>query len=187
MDNLIESYKSSLKSFNDKCQEIDKEIEYKDLFRGIFIMFLEDFLNLYNRLKIKIDKLNTNKTKDKISNLDRLLDVLNNDGIIFGIDCNEIILRGYINYFYTSYREKLMTWDLDSITIDENTIKDEVLYIANNENALENTTTYLDIIPEVVLMFNNSKDKDKLKLIYILNNLNTVLDVYLGKKSLKLI
>jgi hypothetical protein len=187
MNNLIETYKSNLHLFNDKCKNINTETEYKDLFRGIFVMFLEDFVKLYNKLSIKINELNTNKIKEKIDNLNKLLDILNNDGKIFGIDCNEIILRGYINYFYTSYREKFMLWDLNSINTNENSIKNEVLSIANNENALEITSNYLDIIPEVVIMFENIKDKDKLKFIYILNNLNTVLDVYLAKKSLKLI
>lgn len=187
MEVLIESYKINLESFSEKCQNITVENEYKDLFRGIFIMFLEDFINLYNKLSQKIPELLSEKISVKISNLNKLLDVLNNDGFIFGIDCNEIILRGYINYFYTSYRDNLMTWDLNALDVNEENIKNKVIDVANNEDALNTVSNYLDIIDEIVIMFNNTKDKDKLKIIYILNNLNTVIDIYLGKKSLNML
>lgn len=187
MEILIETYKSNLESLSDNCKKITSENEYRDLFRGIFIMFLEDFIQLYNKLSIKIPELKTEKTLDKINNLNRLLDILNNDGKFLGFDCNEIILRGYINYFYTPYRDNLMTWELNAIIISEDSITATIINAANNENAINVASKYLDIIHEIVLMFNNTKDKDKLKIIYILNNLNTVIDIYLGKKSLKLI
>lgn len=187
MEVLIETYKSNLESFSDNCKNISTDKEYRDLFRGIIIMFLEDFIELYNKLSIRIPELKSNKTIEKVDNLKKLLDILNNDGIILGIDCNEIILRGYINYFYTLYRDDLMTWNLSALKINEDNIKEKVIDVANTENAIDIASNYLDIIHEIVLMFDNTKDKDKLKMIYILNNLNTVIDIYLGKKSLKML
>ena len=116
-----------------------------------------------------------------------LLDCLeNNDGKMFGIDCNDIILRGYINYFYSKYRDEMLNWDIEQIKlIDETTITNAVIDTAEKENVSASVGEHLNLVPEVVLMINHLKDKDIMNILYHLNELNTIIDVFLNKKMTK--
>jgi len=179
----IESYKVQLACLKDSCLELSSETELTDLFKGVVIMFIKDVILMYNKLLQKIPDLKFSNSSEKITNLNTLLNALESDGKLFNLDCNDIILRAYVNYFYTKHRDVMMNWDLEQIkTIDEGNIKEAIIDTAAKENVLDKASEHLNIIPEIVLMINNLKERDILKILYLLNNLNTVIDVYLYKK-----
>jgi hypothetical protein len=183
-DSAIQSYKLKIKVLEENCLQISKEDEFKELFKGVVIMFIKDVILLYNKLLIKMPDLKYSKSSEKITNLNTLLNALETDGKLFNLDCNDIILRAYINYFYTSYRDDMLEWNLEKISnINENDIKEAVLDTASKENVANEASAHLNIIPEIVLMINNLKERDILQILYLLNNLNTVIDVYLVKKA----
>ena len=180
---IIESYKKELSTLKDNCLELASEVELKELFKGVVIMFIKDVILLYNKLLQKMPELKFSKSSEKITNLNTLLNALETDGKLFNLDCNDIILRAYVNYFYTEYRDIMMDWNTEQIKmINENDIEGAILNTATKENVLDKASNHLNIIPEIVLMINNLRDRDILKILYLLNNLNTVIDVYLYKK-----
>ena len=184
----ITEFKVKLAIFTETCNNINSELELRDLFKGVIIMFLDDIIHIYNKLLNKIPELRDSNSSKKISNLNTLLEALNGDGKIFGIDCTDIILRSYITYFYTKYRDEMIEWNLEAIkNINENGLTEIVMDTASNENITSSVSEHLNIIPEVVLMLNNLKDKDIITLLYLLNNLNTIIDIYLLKKSKNLL
>lgn len=183
----INNYKQQLDLIKINCLEMNNETEIKDLFKGVLIMFMKDIVQLYNKLLKKLPELKFSNSSEKISNLNTLLESLEGDGKLFNIDCNELILKGYVNYIYTKYRDDMMEWDLENIKkLNENNIKEVVVDTATAENVKNEASDYLNIIPELVLMINNLKEKDILKVLYLLNNLNVIIDVYLVKKSQKI-
>ena len=180
----IENYKCKIETLLINCEQLNTELEIKDFFKGIIIMFIKDVIRLYNKLIKKLPDLKFSKSSEKISNLNILLDSLETDGRLFNLDLNDIILRAYINYFYMKYRDIMMEWNLDNIKlINEETIACALIETAKTEDVVDTASEYLNIIPEIVLMINNLKESDILKLLYLLNNLNTIIDVYLLKKS----
>ena len=180
----IDNYKSKIETIKNNYLQLNTELEIKDLFKGIIIMFIKDVIRLYNKLIKKNPELNLLKSSEKISNLNTLLDSLESDGILFNLDVTYIILRAYINYFYMKYRDDMMNWNIDNIKlVNEDSIKSVVIDTAKNENVVETASEYLNIIPELILIINNLKESDILKMLYLLNNLNTIIDVYLLKKS----
>jgi hypothetical protein len=179
----IESYKNQLSCLKDSCLGLSTESELTDLFKGVVIMFIKDVILLYNKLIQKIPDLRYSKSSEKITNLNVLLNALETDGKLFNLDCTDILLRAYVTYFYAKYRDDMVNWDIEKIkSIDETKITEAVVDTATKENVLDRTSEHLDIVPEIILMLNNLKDRDILKLLYLLNNLNTVIDVYLYKK-----
>jgi hypothetical protein len=182
----IESYKVQLNCLKDSCMELASESELTDLFKGVVIMFIKDVILMYSKLLQKIPDLKYSSSSEKITNLNTLLNALEGDGKLFNLDCNDIILRAYVNYFYTQYRDHMMNWDLEQIkAINEKNIEEAVIDTASKEKVLDQASEHLNIIPEIVLMINNLKERDILKILYLLNNLNTVIDVYLYKKMSK--
>ena len=180
----IDNYKQKLETHQNSYLEINNEGEIKDLFKGVLIIFIKDIMQLYNKLLVKLPELTFSKSSEKISNLNILLNSLEGDGVLFNINCNDFILKGYVNYIYTKYRDDMMSWDLEKMkTLNNENIKEVVVNTIKNENANNEALEYLNIIPELVLMINNLKEKDILKLLYLLNNLNVIIDVYLVKKS----
>lgn len=180
----INNYKKELKTLEENCNILSLS-ELEEMFKGVVVMFIKDVIHLYNKLLVSMPELKFSKSSEKITNLNTLLDALEGDGKMFGVDCNDIILRAYVTYFYKEHRDIMMDWDLEKIkTINENDITDAVINTATKENVIESTSEHLNIIPEIVLMLNNLKDKDILKILYLLNNINTVIDIYLLKRSL---
>jgi len=180
----IDNYKAKIETIKVTYTNLNTEIEIKELFRGIFIMFLKDVMQLFNKVIRKVPDLKFSKSSEKISNLNILLECLESDGILFNVDVNDVIIRGYITYFYMKYREHIMGWDIDSIkSLNAESIKTVVIDTAKLENVENKATEYLNIIPEIVLIIDNLKEKDILKLLYLLNNLNVIIDVYLLKKA----
>jgi hypothetical protein len=183
----ITNYNQQLELIKVSCLNINNESEIKDLFKGVLIMFMKDIIQLYNKLLKKLPELKCSNSSEKISNLNTLLESLEGDGKLFNIDCNEIILKGYVSYIYTIYRDGMMEWDLEAIKrMNKNNITEAVIDTATAENVKGEASEYLNIIPELVLMINNLKEKDILKVLYLLNNLNVIIDVYLVKKSQKI-
>ena len=151
-------------------------------------MFLKDVMQLFNKVIKKVPDLKFSKSSEKISNLNILLECLESDGILFNVDVNDVIVRGYITYFYMKYREYIINWDIASFkNINEESIVTVVIDTAKSENVENKATEYINIIPEIVLIINNLREKDILKLLYLLNNLNVIIDVYLLKKSQNII
>jgi hypothetical protein len=180
---VIDNYKIELIALNNNCLNFSSEKELTDLFKGVIIMFIKDIILMYNKLLQKIPDLKYSKSSEKITNLNILLDSLETDGKLFNIDCNDIILRAYVNYFYTKYRDYMMNWDIEKIKeLNEEKIKEVIIDTASKENMSESVAEHLNIIPEIVLMINNLKERDILSILYLLNNLNVIIDVHLYKK-----
>jgi hypothetical protein len=180
----INSYKVKIETVKETYDNLATEKEIKELFKGIFIMFLKEVLQLFNKVLKKVPDLKFSKSSEKISNLNIILECLESDGILFNVDVNEVIVRGYTTYIYMEYRDYIMDWNIESIKLlNEESIKSVVIDTAKKEEIEDTVADYLNIIPELVLIINNLKEKDILKLLYLLNNLNVIVDVYLLKKS----
>lgn len=180
----IDNYKSKIETVKETYDNLSTEKEIKELFKGIFIMFLKEVLQLFNKVLKKVPDLKFSSSSEKISNLNIILECLETDGILFNVDVNDVIVRGYMTYIYMEYRDYIMDWNIDTIKgLNEDSIKTAVLDTAKKEEIEDSVAEYLNIIPELVLIINNLKEKDILKLLYLLNNLNVIIDVYLLKKS----
>jgi len=184
MENIINGYNQKLETLKTQCMTINSDDDFKKLFNSVMSLFAKDVIKHYNKLSSKIDQLKNEQTLDKISKLNMVIDCLDGDGTIYGIDCTDIILRGYIAYFYLKFRNIMFEWNIKDIkNIKESAIKGEILNSAKNELSNENMGEYINIIPEIVLMINNMRDSDILKQLFLLNNLNIIIDVYLYKKQ----
>lgn len=180
----IDNYKIKIESIKNDYSQLNTESEIKDLFKGIIIMFIKDVIRLFNKLVRKLPDLKCSNSSEKISNLNTLLESLESDGKLFNLDLNNIIMRAYINYFYIRCRDDMMNWNIENIKLlNAETIKCAVINSAKTEDVVDTASEYLNIIPEIILMLNNLKESDILKLLFLLNNLNTIIDIYLLKKS----
>ena len=184
----IDNYKAKIETIKCTYADLSTEKEIKELFKGIFIMYIKEVFQLFNKVVKKVPDLKFSKSSEKISNLNTLLECLETDGILFNVDVNDVIIRGYITYFYMTYRDNIINWDIESIkALNEDTIKTVVIDTAKQEEVEDYASEYLNIIPEIVLIIQNLKEKDILKLLYLLNNLSIIIDVYLLKKSQNII
>jgi hypothetical protein len=187
MDSVIQKsitkYNSKLEDLKSNCINISSDGEFRELFKGVIVLFIKDVVGLYNKILTTKPDFKNVATSEKITNLNILLECLEGDGKLYGIDCNDIILRAYIKYFYVDYRDTLMNWDIESVKqINETNFRKAVVNTATKEQVNNSVSEYLNIIPELVTMINNCSDKDILKILYLLNNVNTIIDVYLYKK-----
>jgi hypothetical protein len=181
---LINKYNDKINTLNNNCINITTETEFKELFKGVIIMFIKDIIILYNKLLIKLPNLKYSSSSEKITNLNILLTSLEGDGKLYGIDCCDIILRAYITYFYVKFRDDMMSWNIENVKkINEQNMQNIVIDTASKEKIGNEVSEYLNIIPEIILMINNLNEKDIIKLMYLLNNVNVIIDVYLAKKS----
>ena len=184
MTELKSIYCKNLDNLKDKCLVIDNDNDFKELFKGVIIMLIKDIIVLNSKLLPSIKSLNTSKCLEKFSNLNILLQNLESNQTMLGFDCNDIIIRGYINYFYSKYRDDIINWNIDKIkNINENEITQIILSSTKNENIESIVSDYLNILPEIILIINCLKEREILKIFYLLNNLNIILDVYLVKKA----
>lgn len=182
---IISKYIEKVNTLSKNCSNILTETEFRELFKGVIIMFIKDMIVLYNKLLIKLPDLKYSSSSEKITNLNILLNSLEGDGKLYGIDCNDIILRAYITYFYIKYRDDMMSWNIENVKkINEQNVHNVVIDTANKEKVSSEVSEYLNIIPEVIMMLNNLSEKDILKIMYLLNNVNVIIDIYLAKKSL---
>ena len=180
MDGYIKKYEEKIDNLRQSCLNIESDADFKELFKGVVIMFIKDIILLFNKLVSINPEFKFSKSSEKISNLNILLDSLESDGFLFGINCNDIIMRSYVNFVYSKYRDNMMEWNIKQIiNIDEEQIKNDVL----NKTKAENIGEYLNIIPEIKIMSTYLKEKDILKVLFLLNNLNVIVDIYLLKRK----
>ena len=179
---VIERYENKLNSLKTKCLNISEDNEFKDLFKGIFIMLIRNILELKNKLSTTVNS----NINNKLSELNIVLDYLENDNQLINIDICDLLLRGYVSYFYQDYRDYIMNWNIDKIKdLDNELIKDTIITTVAKEKDVikDDITEYLNIIPEISIMINNLEMNDIIKLFYLLNNLNVIIDIYLFKKN----
>jgi len=182
---IINTYDNNLEIFKRKYLNIEVEKEFKELFKGTVVLLLENIVLLYSKILQKKPELKFSKSAEKISNINSLMDCLKNDTKLLGCDVNEVIMRGYVSYFYTKYRDLMMDWDISKIkNIEESDVKDVVNNTVTSQEVMEMAKGYFNIVPEIVMMVNLVKEKEILKLLYLLNNINVIIDVYLYKKNL---
>lgn len=183
-ERLINSYKQHILEQQQQYFELTTEYDFKELFKGVFIMFIKEIVLLYNKILVQAPEFKFTNTSEKITNLQMVLNSLETNGKILGIDCNDVIMRSYVAYFYTKYRDVTMEWNINKVkSLKENKVNDIIINTAAKENLTNKSNEYLNIVPEVILMINKLKEKDILKILYFLNNLNSILDVYLVKKT----
>lgn len=180
----INNYKRLIAEQQQQYLELATEQDFKELFKGVFIMFIKTIILLYNKILVQTPELKFTNTSEKITNLQTVLNSLETDGKILGIDCNDVIIRSYVVYFYTKYRDVTMEWDINKVkSLNVNKVNDIIINTAAKENLTPKSNEYLNIVPEVLMMINKLMEKDILKILFFLNNLNSILDVYLVKKS----
>lgn len=185
------------KQYNEKIEEFKVDCciktlhELEEIYKSIMIKFIDDIIKNYNSLKKTVSELNNKRVLDKISKLNMLLKVLKNedgnDGTLLGIDCNKVIMNGYIKYFYLKYRDIMLDWEISKIKgINEKALKTVVVDTSIKEDVSESVNSYLDILPEVIVMLNKINDEKLLNIVYKLNLINKLLDVYILKKDNKI-
>ena len=153
---IIEKYNEKIEVLKQNCEVLASEKEFMELFKGIIVMFIKEIILLYNKLLDKLPNLKFSSSSEKITNLNMLLTSLEGDGILYGIDCIDILLRAYINYFYIQYRDDMMNWNIEQIKlINEENIHSTIIDTASKEKLTNEVSEYLNIIPEVILMINN--------------------------------
>ena len=114
-----------------------------------------------------------------------VIDQLEGKQSFFNVNVTDIIIRGYINYFYLSYRDLFMDWDINKIkSIDRSVISDVVLNGVKQEQ-VDVSESSLNLIPEIVSIFNNLNYKDNIKFLFLINNLNVIIDRILLDRSIK--
>lgn len=183
LQKAISTYTNNLEKLKVDCSNLAVS-DLLELFKGMIVTFIKELMTTYNKLLQKMPELRYSKSSDKISNLNILLECLEGSGILFGVNCVDLILRGYTNHIYMKYRDDMMQWEIEKIKgINSSAIEQEVFKTATVENVdLTESGEYLDLIPEIVLMMNNLKEKEILKILYVLNNINVIIDIYLFKQ-----
>ena len=77
-----------------------------------------------------------------------------------------------------------MNWNLDKFkNIKNEELLNLVMNTAKEEGIEDSASEYLNILPELILIINALKERQIIKLYYLLNNINTIMDIYLIKKS----
>jgi hypothetical protein len=177
MESYIKKYEQKIDKLRQDCLNINSDDDFKELFKGVVILLIKDIVLLFNKLVSQHPELKFSKSSEKISNLNILLDSLEGDGMLFGINCNDIIMRSYVNFVYSKYRDVMVEWKIENIkNIDEDKIKSDI-------NEKVDIGEYLNIIPEIKMMANYLKEKEILKILFLLNNLNVIIDIYLLKHN----
>lgn len=176
----IKKYNEKIDKLRQNCLNIDNDDDFKELFKGVVILFIKDIILLFNKLVNQHPEFKYSNSSEKISNLNILLDSLESDGILFGINCNDIIMRSYVNFVYSKYRDDMIEWNIENIkNINEDVIKNDVMH----DSSIDNISEYLNIIPEIKIMCTYLKEKDYMKILFLLNNLNVIIDIYLLSKN----
>ncbi len=182
---MIDKYKTCLDELKDKYMNLKSETEIINLFKGVVIIFIKDIILLYNKLVVKIPSLKFSNSSEKITSLNTLLNSLEGDGKLFNIDCIDLILKSYISYLYTDYRDIMFNWDIEKIkTINEKDVKDAIITTSSKDNKTKTVSKHFNLIPEIIMMINTLNEKDILKLLYLLNNLNIIVDIYIYNQML---
>lgn len=187
---ITDKYKKKLEDLQTKIVSLSSS-DLEELFNGTIIMFINELNNLYNKL---IEHENNSKMRnshtmsqieEKLSKLNMVVDQLEGKQSFFSVNVTDIIMRGYINYFYLSYRDLFMDWDIDKIkSIDRSVISDAVLNGVKQEQ-VDVSESSLNLIPEIVSIFDNLNYRDNIKFLFLINNLNVIIDRILLDRSKK--
>lgn len=188
---ITDRYKKKLEDLQTKIVSLSSS-DLEELFNGTIIMFINELNNLYNKLiesECENNKIKNSHTmsqiEEKLSKLNMVVDQLEGKQSFFSVNVTDIIMRGYINYFYLSYRDLFMDWDIDKIkSIDRTVISDAVLYGVRQEQ-VDVSESSLNLIPEIVSIFDNLNYKDNIKFLFLINNLNVIIDRILLDRSKK--
>ena len=188
LSDIINKYKQKLEDLQTKIIPLSSS-DLEELFNGTIIMFINELNNLYNKLIENDNKINNphtmNQIEEKLSKLNMVIDQLEGKQSFFNVNVTDIIIRGYINYFYLSYRDLFMDWDINKIkSIDRSVISDVVLNGVKQEQ-VDVSESSLNLIPEIVSIFNNLNYKDNIKFLFLINNLNVIIDRILLDRSIK--
>lgn len=188
LSDIINKYKQKLEDLQTKIISLSSS-DLEELFNGTIIMFINELNNLYNKLIENDNKINNshtmNQIEEKLSKLNMVIDQLEGKQSFFNVNVTDIIIRGYINYFYLSYRDLFMDWDINKIkSIDRSVISDAVLNGVKQEQ-VDISESSLNLIPEIVSIFNNLNYKDNIKFLFLINNLNVIIDRILLDRSIK--
>ena len=189
---ITDRYKKKLEDLQTKIVSLSSS-DLEELFNGTIIMFINELNNLYNKL-IEHDNENNSKIKnsrimsqieEKLSKLNMVVDQLEGKQSFFSVNVTDIIMRGFINYFYLSYRDLFMDWNIDKIkSIDRSVISDAVLNGVKKEQ-VDVSESSLNLIPEIVSIFDNLNYRDNIKFLFLINNLNVIIDRILLDRSKK--
>lgn len=187
LSDIINKYKQKLEDLQTKIIPLSSS-DLEELFNGTIIMFINELNNLYNKLIENDNKINNshtmNQIEEKLSKLNMVIDQLEGKQSFFNVNVTDIIIRGYINYFYLSYRDLFMDWDINKIkSIDRSVISDVVLNGVKQEQ-VDVSESSLNLIPEIVSIFNNLNYKDNIKFLFLINNLNVIIDRILLDRSI---
>lgn len=188
LSDITEKYKKKLEDLQIKIVSLSSS-DLEELFNGTIIMFINELNNLYNKLIENDNKIKNSRTmsqiEEKLSKLNMVVDQLEGKQSFFSVNVTDIIIRGYINYFYLSYRDLFMDWDIDKIkSIDRSVISNAVLNSVKQEQ-VDVSESSLNLIPEIVSIFDNLNYKDNIKFLFLINNLNVIVDRILLDKSTK--
>lgn len=172
MEKVKNKYMNRLKDIQIKCDNLDNENDLKNLFNGVFIMLINNILNFKEKIFLKEININKKNIEEKISKLHLLIDILENNNIVI-----DIIIRGYILYFYKMYREYVNNWDIECfLKIEEEELKEKIVNIADKENIVKDVDEYLLIFKDIYLMIKYLEENDIIQIFFILNNLNIITD-----------
>lgn len=199
MSNSIMSDKNNLSDITNKYRKKLEDLQEKivilstsdleELFNGTIIMFINELNNLYNKLIENDDKIKYSSSlyhiEERLSKLNMIVDQLEGKQNFFSVNVTDIIIRGYIKYFYLSYRDLFMDWNIDEIKNTDCSVISDALINGGKEEQIDVSENSLNLIPVIVSIFNNLNYKDNIKFIFLINNLNVIIDRILLDKSSK--
>jgi hypothetical protein len=177
----IQIYNSQLESLKNNALLLDSFDQIQELFKEVVILFINKLLYLFNKITSKESTLLDTSIAKKISHMNTLLQSLEGDCKLFGMDILDYIQRGYINYVYLKYRDHLLSWDFKSINnVGRDQLENAILQTATKEQL--DIMNYMDLLPELLKMLSYLDNKDVHELLYLLNNINVIIDVIIYKK-----
>jgi hypothetical protein len=188
LSDITNKYRKKLEDLQEKIVVLSTS-DLEELFNGTIIMFINELNNLYNKLIENDDKIKNSSSlyhiEERLSKLNMIVDQLEGKQSFFSVNVTDIIIRGYIKYFYLSYRDLFMDWNIDEIKNTDCSVISDALINGGKEEQIDVSENSLNLIPVIVSIFNNLNYKDNIKFIFLINNLNVITDRILLDKSLK--
>ena len=165
-DKLKIRYMTKLNNFKETCDLINNTDELKQLFKGVFEMLINHIFQLKENIFKKYDNINKKLLEEKISRLNILIELMESNKVVI-----DILIRGYILYFYKKYRDVINNWQIELIVnIEEIQLKKEKMSIAQEEEVVNSVEEYMNIFSEIYLILKYLELKDVMQIFYILNN-----------------
>jgi hypothetical protein len=188
LSDITNKYRKKLEDLQEKIVILSTS-DLEELFNGTIIMFINELNNLYNKLIENDDKIKYSSSlyhiEERLSKLNMIVDQLEGKQNFFSVNVTDIIIRGYIKYFYLSYRDLFMDWNIDEIKNTDCSVISDAIINGGKEEQIDVSENSLNLIPVIVSIFNNLNYKDNIKFIFLINNLNVIIDRILLDKSSK--